>query len=58
MVIDALLDKTIEKTRVKIRYLSGRECYVMDRLLACQPAWSSMRIAWAPGTTLAVPSSR
>jgi hypothetical protein len=30
-VIDAVLDKTIDKIRVKIRYLSGRECYVMDR---------------------------
>jgi hypothetical protein len=38
VVIDAVFDKTIEKIRVKIRYLSGRECYVMDRLLACQPA--------------------
>lgn len=34
MVIDAVLDKTIDKIRVKIRYPSGRECYVMDRLLA------------------------
>jgi hypothetical protein len=40
-----VLDKTIDKIRVKIRHLSGREGYVMDRFLPNPATIDPMRVS-------------